>query len=78
MNKDVINLNPLYLDAVAVETDVVDEIAKRATIFARFAMADVEFALRELGTQMSNEEYTKVFRAMMQRKAANELRKANA
>jgi len=77
MTKDMI-LNTLYLDAVAKDTEPADEIAKRATTYARYAMADVEFALRELGTQMTNEEYTKVFRAMMKRKAQNELRKYNA
>lgn len=64
-----------YLDSIIAETDVVDEIAKRATVYARFAMADVEFAMAILGTQMSNKEYTKVFRAMMKRKVENELRK---
>ena len=55
-----------------------DDIGKRATNFARYAMADVEYALAVLGTAMSKKEYARVFKAMMIRKAKNELRKYNA
>jgi hypothetical protein len=55
-----------------------DELAATATSYARYAMADVEFALRVLGTEMSSLEYRKVFQAMIIRKAKNELRKYNA
>ena len=57
---------------------IADDIGKRATNFARYAMADVQFALKILGTSLSHEEYQKVFKAMMVRKAENEVRKYNA
>ena len=59
-------------------SQIADDIGKRATNFARYAMADVQFALKILGTTMTKGEYQKVFKAMMVRKAENEVRKYNA
>ncbi len=75
--QDLPELNPKNLINEARES-AADEIGKRATNFARYAMADVEFALGVLGTGLSKIEYEKVFKAMMVRKAKNELRKYNA
>jgi len=55
-----------------------DEIAKKATTFARYAMADVEYGMAVLGLSMSKDDYSRVFKAMMIRKAKNEVRKYNA
>lgn len=68
------------LDAlVAAGDDVItDEIAKKATLFARMAMQDVDYALRAVGMVMTNEQREEAMRAMMLRKAKNEVRKYNA
>ena len=75
---ELIELNEDFLLDRADTLKAEDEMAKKATAYARYAMADVEFALNILGTTMSKDEYTKVFRAMMVRKAKNEVRKYNA
>lgn len=74
---DLPELNPKNLITETREK-AADDIGKRATNFARYAMADVEFALNVLGTGLSEVEYERVFKAMMVRKAKNELRKYNA
>lgn len=73
--------NLLNLDdvaAVELRNDETDKIGKRATNFARYAMDDVEYALAVLGKSLSRQEYEQCFRAMMVRKAKNEVRKYNA
>ena len=77
MSKELLFTEDFLIDR-ANSISYEDDIAKRSTTFARYAMADVEFALGVLGTGLSKEEYTKVFRAMMVRKAKNEVRKHNA
>ena len=72
---ELIELDLDFLLARADTLRAEDEMAKKATAYA---MADVEFALHILGTTMNEDEYTKVFRAMMVRKAKNEVRKYNA
>ncbi len=72
-----VTLTSLGLEDYKPET-IEDEISKRATNFARYAMADVEYALQVLGMKMDAEQYEQAFRAMMVRKAKNEVRKYNA
>ena len=72
-----LTLNDLNL-ARAAEQDPNDELAAKATMYARYAMADVEFALAQLGMSMTADQYQTAFKAMMVRKAKNEVRKYNA
>lgn len=76
-NKKVVEVSDQAL-LNASKSSVEDEIAKRATSFARYAMADVEYALAVLGKSLSKEEYQQCFNAMMVRKAKNEVRKHNS
>lgn len=73
-----LNLEDAAIELQKTRDQTADDIGKRATNFARYAMADVEYALAVLGTSMSPDEYAKVFKAMMVRKAKNEVRKHNA
>ncbi len=73
--KNLLKLNEHDLIEKSRKVNMEDEIAKRATMYARYAMADIEYALAVLGTALSEEEYQRVFKAMMVRKAKNELRK---
>ena len=58
--------------------DEENAIAAKAVTFARYAMVDVEYALAVLGHSLSKEEYEQAFKAMIVRKAKNEVRKYNA
>ena len=66
------------LNLAQLDNNVEAEIASRATVFARMAMADVEYGLAAIGETLTAEQYATMFKAMMVRKAKNELRKHNA